>query len=108
MFDLIEVTTTCACQETARQLARQLVDQRLVACVQINGPIESVYRWEGQVRFEQEWVCRAKSLAPLAPRIIEFIAAQHAYEVPEILVQPVADCSPSYASWVRAEVAAEA
>ena len=104
MPDLIEVTTTCGCQESARDLARKLVDERLAACVQITGPIESVFRWEGQVRCDQEWVCRAKSLAPLAQRLIEFISNHHAYDVPEILIQPVATCSDNYASWVCSEV----
>ena len=104
MPDLIEVTTTCACQETARELARKLVEARLAACVQITGPIESVFRWDGEVRRDQEWVCRAKSLEPLAQRLIEFISTHHPYEVPEILIQPVATCSASYHSWVCTEV----
>jgi periplasmic divalent cation tolerance protein len=104
MTDLIEVKTTCACQETARELARKLVDERLAACVQITGPIESVFRWEGQVRLDQEWLCTIKSLHALAERLIEFISAHHPYDVPEILIQPVLLCSASYASWVRTEV----
>ena len=104
MTDLIEVTTTCACQETARELARKLVDERLAACVQITGPIESVFRWEGQVRSDQEWLCTIKSLEALAERLIEFITIHHPYDVPEILIQPVLACSASYASWVRTEV----
>lgn len=104
MSELIEVTTTCSCQETARDLARQLIDQRLAACVQISGPIESVYRWQGDVHCDPEWVCRAKSLEALAPRLIEFISAHHPYDVPEILIHAVTMCSDKYANWVRTEV----
>lgn len=104
MTDLIEMTTTCASQESARELARQLVDARLVACVQISGPIESVYRWEDQVRSEQEWICTIKTLKQCAERLIEFISTHHAYEVPQILIQSVARSSAPYESWVRKEV----
>ena len=104
MPDMIEVTTTCGCQETARELARKLIDERLAACVQITGPIESVYRWEGQVRVDQEWKCTIKSLSSAADHLIQFISSHHPYEVPEILVQPVVASSASYADWVRTEV----
>lgn len=101
MSDLIEVTTTCGCQDSARELARKLVAARLAACVQISGPIESVYHWEGEVRSDQEWVCTIKSLKPLAERLIEFISQNHAYEVPQILIQPVMISSPDYENWLR-------
>lgn len=101
MSDLIEVTTTCACQESARELASKLVNARLAGCVQISGPIESVYHWQGEVRSDQEWVCTIKSLKPLAERLMEFISTNHAYEVPEILIQPVSISSPGYEKWLR-------
>jgi periplasmic divalent cation tolerance protein len=107
MSDIIEVTTTCACQDTARELARQLVATRLAACVQILGPIESHYRWQEQVQCEQEWICKVKSLKPLASRLIEFITSHHAYEVPEILIQPVLQSSQGYEQWLRTEVSCE-
>ena len=101
MSDLIEVTTTCGCQESARELAHKLVAARLAACVQINGPIESVFHWEGEVRSDQEWVCTIKSLKPLAERLIDFISKNHTYEVPQILIQPVMISSPDYEQWLR-------
>ena len=60
MNQVIEVTTTCSCQESARKLADLLVEARLAACVQISGAIESVYRWEGQVQRATEWHCTIK------------------------------------------------
>ena len=101
---MIEVTTTCGCQETARKLAQSLLDEHLAACVQIYGPIESVYRWEGQIRVDQEWKCTIKSHRALCDRLIESISAHHTYDVPEILVVAVDKCSASYEDWVRNEV----
>lgn len=104
MTQLIEVTTTCNCQESARKLARQLVDERLAACVQISGPIESVYRWEGAVQVEQEWMCTIKTLERVAGRLIDFITAHHDYQTPQILFHSVVKANAPYAAWVQAEV----
>lgn len=104
MTDLIEVTTTCACQATARQLADQLVQARLAACVQIIGPIESVYRWQGEIQRQAEWSCKIKACLSHAEQLIAFIAEHHPYEVPEILVHRVEAAHAAYAQWVRSEL----
>ena len=104
MSKLIEVTTTLASQETAQHLARQLVDARLAGCVQITGPIESVYRWNDAVQCESEWRCTVKSFTSLQKRVLEFIAEHHPYDVPEILVLQVEAASYEYAQWLRSQV----
>jgi periplasmic divalent cation tolerance protein len=104
MSDLIEVTTTLGCQADAEELARKMVESRLAACVQITGPISSLYRWQGQVQCEEEWRCTVKSLASLQPRLVEFVEQHHPYEVPEILVLSVAGASAEYREWLRSQV----
>lgn len=106
MSDLIEVVTTCGCQETAQELARNLVNERLAACVQITGPIKSVFRWNNQLSHEQEWLCTIKSTRPLWRDLLRFITEHHPYDVPEILARDVAMSSPSYQDWVRTQVRA--
>lgn len=103
MTELIEVTTTCASRDAARLLARQLVEERLAACVQVSGPIESVYRWQGEIKSDQEWVCTIKTLTQSMDRLIEFISAHHDYDVPQILIHPILVSSVPYEEWVRAE-----
>ena len=61
MLSIIQVTTTCDDEQKAEALARALVEQRLAACVQIDGPIKSVYRWNGKVEVEREWRCTIKT-----------------------------------------------
>ena len=63
MTEFIELTTTTATEDEALQLARLLVDQRLAACVQVSGPIRSIYRWQGEVCEAVEFRCSIKSLA---------------------------------------------
>ncbi len=100
MNQVIEVTTTCSCQETARKLADLLVEARLAACVQISGPIESVYRWQGQVERAEEWHCTIKSALRVKAQLLEFIGLNHTYDVPQVLIA-VVEASESYAQWVE-------
>jgi periplasmic divalent cation tolerance protein len=104
MPDYIQVVTTVSREEDARQIARTLVEQRLAACVQIVGPITSIYRWQGAIETSQEWQCWAKSRRELYPRIEEAVRKVHPYEVPEILAVPVLAGSESYLKWVDGEV----
>lgn len=102
---IIEVTTTCGCQESARKLADLLVEARLAACVQISGPIESVYRWQGKINKDAEWQCRIKSSVRVKEQLLVFIATHHDYDVPQVVVA-VVEASESYAQWVETEVVA--
>jgi periplasmic divalent cation tolerance protein len=98
----IQVTTTTDSLEAARALARSAVEARLAACAQISGPIESVYRWQGEVEQAQEWVvvlkARAAGYAPLEAHLKK----HHPYEVPEIVATAISEGSPDYLSWVEA------
>ncbi len=100
MNQVIEVTTTCSCQESARKLAELAIEARLAACVQISGPIESIYRWQGQVQRDAEYRCTLKSAVRLKQQLMEFIGSHHSYETPQLLVSQV-EASESYACWVE-------
>ncbi len=63
--EFLQIVTTTGKQEEARRIADALVEQRLAGCVQIVGPIESLYRWEGIIETATEWQCWIKTL-PLA------------------------------------------
>lgn len=102
--EFIEVTTTTANDAEARTIARALVQQRLAACVQISGPIHSVYNWQGEVCEASEVRLTAKSLGSIKDRLIAAIQAAHSYDTPEIIVTQVLECSAEYAAWLHAEV----
>jgi periplasmic divalent cation tolerance protein len=104
MREYIQVVTTTEHREDAESIARALVDERLAACVQVIGPISSIYRWQGAIQTAQEWQCWAKSRRDLYDQVEEAIRRLHPYEVPEILAVPVLAGSASYLAWLDGEV----
>ena len=100
MTDFIQVSTTTETKQAAQEIAAALVQQRLAACVQVSGPVESVYRWQGKVQQSQEWLCTAKTRASLLPRVEAAIRGLHNYECPEIVAVPIADGSAAYLAWL--------
>ena len=99
-MSLTVVITTLGSQEEARVLARQLVEERLAACVQITA-IESVYRWDDAVETAGEWRLDCKTPSERADALSERIKALHPYDEPEIVVLS-ADASAGYLVWAEA------
>ena len=89
--------------DVAEEVVRSLLDERLVACGNIVPGAVSLYRWEGAVHRDEEAVVILKTLGRLVPRVLERAGALHPYEVPELLVQEVADGNAAYLDWVRNE-----
>jgi periplasmic divalent cation tolerance protein len=104
MASYIEVLTTTESRADAERIARALVESRLAACVQVRGPIQSTYRWKGEVVSAEEWQCVAKTRRDFYARIEQAIAELHPYEVPEILAVEIASLSRPYAEWLDGEV----
>ena len=103
MSEFLLVFTTTASRDEARKIARALVERKLAACVQIGGPIESVYRWQGNVETAEEWRCTIKTTASQYPAVERTIRELHSYETPEIVVVPIETGSEQYLAWLRAE-----
>ena len=97
------VVTTTDSPDEAERLARGLVEHRLAACVQIVGPIRSAFRWEGSVSVETEWQLVAKTAAARVGELTAWIAAEHSYDVPEVIAVPVVGGHAPYLQWVLAE-----
>jgi periplasmic divalent cation tolerance protein len=98
------VVTTVDSAEAAQRIARGIVEARVGACVQIVGPVGSVYRWDGEVRVEQEWQLWIKTTAAAVDALIAHIEADHPYDVPEVVAIAVTAGSAAYLDWVSAEV----
>ena len=99
-----EIRTTFAARDAAEACANRLVSARLAACVQIDGPVHSTYRWEGAVETATEWRCTCKTTPAAAEACIAAIVAGHPYANPEVLVRH-STATPAYAAWVRDSVA---
>lgn len=100
----IQVLTTASSRDEADRIARTLIEKRVAACVQVVGPIESTYRWQGAVETSQEWLCAAKSRRELYDRVEQAIREVHSYQVPEIIALPIVAASADYLKWLDEEV----
>ena len=97
-------TTTTAELESARNIARRLVETKLAACVQIVEPITSLYRWQGKIEEVGEVLLLIKSKQDLISRIAELLDEIHPYDVPELIATPIVEGSASYLSWLEDNV----
>jgi periplasmic divalent cation tolerance protein len=104
MTDVIQVITTAGSQAEAERIAHALVERRLAACVQVSGPITSVYRWQGKIETGAEWRCAIKTRLANYPAVESAIRELHSYDVPEILALPVVAGGESYLAWLRGEL----
>ncbi len=100
--DVDVVMTTFPDAEGARRILDGLLENRLAACAQTM-PIESAYRWKGEVRREPEVLALIKTKAALWPEVEAYIRERHPYETPEILRLPVAAGSAGYLAWIAGE-----
>ena len=101
---IVQVQTTSDRQESVLAIAQDLVDKRLAACVQISGPITSVYRWREKVETATEWTCSIKTTTDLYPAVEQRIRQLHTYEEPEIIAIEIATGSPRYLEWLTAQL----
>lgn len=99
----VVVLSTVASVEDGERLAATLVDERLVACVNLVGPITSVYRWQGAVERAREVLLVMKTRATLVARLTARIEALHAYDVPEVVVLPIRGGAVRYLAWLAGE-----
>jgi len=93
------IITTTASKESAKEIARLLVERKLAACGQIF-PIESIYFWQGKVCEENETMLLIKSRTALFEEIKTAIKENHSYEVPEIIQIPITNGLPGYLKWI--------
>jgi periplasmic divalent cation tolerance protein len=98
------VLTTASSLEESKQIARELVDRRLAACVNIVPKIESVYRWEGKVEEAHEFLLLVKTTESAFARVRETIQRLHSYKVPECIALPIEEGSQSYLNWIEDSV----
>lgn len=103
MTGCYQVSTTLDSEVAAGKLAATLVEERLAACVQVVGPMLSVYRWEGALTRATEWLCTAKTGEAALPALLARIRALHSYQQPEIVAVPIAAGDPGYLDWLRRE-----
>jgi periplasmic divalent cation tolerance protein len=100
MSDAVVVLVTAADADEAARIGRALVTERLAACVNVVGPIRSIYHWQGAVEEATEHLLVVKARRADTDALEARVRALHAYDVPEVLVLPVAGGSAAYLAWL--------
>jgi periplasmic divalent cation tolerance protein len=96
------VLSTFPANQDPALLATTLVEERLAACVNVLPPMRSIYRWEGKVEEAQECQLIIKTTAARVEAVTARVASLHPYDVPEVLVLPIAAGADSYLQWLQA------
>ena len=99
---IVSVYAIFANAEEAERIGRQLVEERLAACINILSPCRSVYRWQGAVETADEVPAILKTTAVQADALVARIAALHSYALPCVTVWPIDKLLAGYADWVEA------
>jgi periplasmic divalent cation tolerance protein len=95
----VQVSCAAGSRNNAREIASALVLQRLAACVHLL-PIESHYRWQGELHEETEFLIQIKTTTGRLTEVESLIKRLHSYELPEISVMPIIGGSAEYLDWI--------
>ena len=101
---LVQVLTTFDSRDDALRLAHAAVAARVAACVQLVGPITSVYRWQGSVEEAAEFLCVFKAPAEALGSLLAFVRERHPYHTPELTVVESLFTDQRYLAWASDEV----
>lgn len=102
--EAIVVFMTAADGAEAGRLAELLVEKRLAACVQILPQIASVFRWQGRVERQSEFLLLAKTTRAKFAELEREVRAVHSYETPEIVAVSITAGSIPYLQWLADNV----
>jgi periplasmic divalent cation tolerance protein len=94
------VLVTTSNKHEAEKIAQSLLEEQMVACANIWGPIASHYRWEGRVEHAEEFLVLLKSRRDLFDLLTQKVKAMHSYELPEIIAVPIIKGSNEYLNWL--------
>jgi periplasmic divalent cation tolerance protein len=100
---LVQLITTLGSRQDALKLAREAVGERVAACGQVLGPITSVYRWQGEVREDEEFLCVLKAPSERLERLVQFVRGRHPYDTPELTASTSEFVDERYLRWAQAE-----
>jgi periplasmic divalent cation tolerance protein len=98
--EFVVVLVTAGSGEEAQRIGRALVEERLAACVNVVGPMRSIYRWQDAVEEAEEHLLVVKARARDVGALGERIRALHSYDVPEVVALPVIAGSEDYLAWL--------
>ena len=95
------VLTTAASKEEAQKIARALVERHAAACVNIVGPMESMYWWKGKLETSSEHLLIVKTMADALDTVQKIVREMHTYELFEFLVLGIEAGNREYMQWIE-------
>ncbi|MCF7817958.1 MAG: divalent-cation tolerance protein CutA [Kiritimatiellales bacterium] len=97
------VYVTAANTDEAQRIARTVVEERLAACANLLGAIQSIYWWDGKMCEGEEVALVLKTSGERKAELIDRIKQLHSYDCPSIVCLPIADGNPDFLRWIAAE-----
>ena len=104
MSEPLIVLVTAGSQQEAEEIAGALVAEELAACVNVVPGITSLYRWQGEVQRDQEWLLVVKSRRDVLDEVVQRVRELHSYDLPETIALPLVGGSEPYLAWLVGEV----
>ena len=104
MQQYIQIQITFPTAELARVTAEKLVREKLVACAQVCGTIQSIYTWKGTCETSPETLLLAKTTLSLFERLESAVRANHPYECPQIVALPIVTANADYLDWLNEQL----
>ena len=101
---IVSVYAVFADAAEARRIGLAMVEERRAACVNILGPVRSIYRWQGEIAEDDEVAAIFKTTAAAAGALAARIDALHSYDVPCVVTWPIDSSLGSYADWVEGAI----
>lgn len=102
MAEIAEILSTYGSAAAAQSAAQDLICRNLAACVHVEGPVQSCFRWKGEVQQEVEWRLTVKTSCGLIEAVTAAIAASHPYDLPAITWYR-SETTQAFADWIAAE-----
>jgi periplasmic divalent cation tolerance protein len=103
-MSVLSIYAIFADAEEAERIGRMVIEERLAACINILGPVRSIYRWQGRIETADEVAAILKTHHWRSDALIERIAQLHSYDTPCIASWPIDKILGSYADWVEDSV----
>lgn len=101
--DPLRVVFVTAPEKEAEEIARTLLEERLIACANLLKGVQSLYWWEGKIESGAETLMILKTPSTKINQLIRRVRELHSYAVPEVLALPIMEANPAYAKWVAQE-----
>jgi periplasmic divalent cation tolerance protein len=102
-MEFIVIYCTVPNKKEGREIARKLVERKLVACVNIIDNVESIFSWDGELSEAKEAMLMIKTKKELFDKIQFIISDMHSYNVPEIVALPIVLAEDTYLKWIAHE-----